>query len=104
MVKPENARDGAHAVPIGGRARGRGGEVRRGGGREADNGTGNPLFEVVNRVTKVTVQASVAKATVEAAVHLAGMEQGWSQSLERPAREVAAGGVAGLTGPARYLK
>jgi uncharacterized protein YndB with AHSA1/START domain len=52
---------------------------------------GNPLFEVLNRVTfaedgsrtKLTLQASVVKATAQAAPYLAGMEQGWSQSLDR---------------------
>jgi uncharacterized protein YndB with AHSA1/START domain len=57
---------------------------------------GNPLFEVLTTVTfleqsgktKLTLRASVTKATAEAAPYLAGMEQGWSQSLDRLAQEV----------------
>jgi uncharacterized protein YndB with AHSA1/START domain len=52
---------------------------------------GNPLFEVLNTVTfaeqgskaTVTLRASVVKATPQAMPHLAGMEAGWTQSLER---------------------
>jgi uncharacterized protein YndB with AHSA1/START domain len=59
---------------------------------------GNPLFEVLTTVTfsehggktKLTLHASVAKATAEAARHLAGMDQGWNQSLDRLAQEVTA--------------
>ena len=59
---------------------------------------GNALFEVLTTVTfsehggktKLTLHARVTKATAEAAPHLAGMEQGWSQSLDRLAQEVSA--------------
>jgi len=59
---------------------------------------GNPLFEVLTTVTfsehggrtKLTLHARVTTATAEAAPHLAGMEQGWSQSLDRLAQEVSA--------------
>ncbi len=52
---------------------------------------GNALFEILNTVTfsehagkpKLTLRASVSWATAEAAPHLAGMEQGWNQSLDR---------------------
>jgi uncharacterized protein YndB with AHSA1/START domain len=52
---------------------------------------GNPLFEVLNTVTfteqsgktKQTLQARVIKRTAKAARYLAGMEAGWTQSLER---------------------
>lgn len=55
---------------------------------------GNPLFEVLTTVTfaehsgktKLTLRASVAKATPAAAPHLKGMEQDWSQSLDRLAK------------------
>jgi uncharacterized protein YndB with AHSA1/START domain len=57
---------------------------------------GNPLFEVLNTMTfsehagktKLTMRASVTKVTAKAAPYLAGMEQGWSQSLDRLAQEV----------------
>jgi len=57
---------------------------------------GEPLFEVLNTVTfseeggktKLTVHASVSKVKGEAAPHLAGMEKGWSMSLDRLAEEV----------------
>ncbi len=60
---------------------------------------GNPLFEVLNTVTfaehagktKLTVHASVVKATAEAAPYLAGMDQGWSQSLDRLANFITGG-------------
>ncbi len=59
---------------------------------------GEPLFEVLNTVTfddeggktKLTVHASVSNVKAEAAQHLAGMEQGWSMSLDRLAQEVEA--------------
>jgi uncharacterized protein YndB with AHSA1/START domain len=59
---------------------------------------GDPLFEVLTTVTfsehggktKLTLHASVAKATAAAAPHLAGMDQGWNQSLDRLAQEVSA--------------
>jgi len=49
------------------------------------------LFEILNTVTfldqagktKLTLEAKVLKSTPEAAPMLAGMEEGWSQSLER---------------------
>jgi uncharacterized protein YndB with AHSA1/START domain len=59
---------------------------------------GEPLFEVLNTVTfaeeggktKLTVHATVSKVKAEAAMHLAGMEQGWSEMLDRLATEVQA--------------
>ena len=62
------------------------------------DGNGNPLFEVLNTVTfaaegsktKLTVQASVSKVKGDAAPHLAGMEQGWSMTLDRLAEELGA--------------
>jgi uncharacterized protein YndB with AHSA1/START domain len=59
---------------------------------------GNPLFEVLNTVTfaeeggktKLTVHASVSKVIGDAAPHLAGMEQGWSMTLDRLAEELGA--------------
>jgi uncharacterized protein YndB with AHSA1/START domain len=59
---------------------------------------GNPLFEVLTTVTlaeegrktKLTLRAKVTMATPGAAPHLAGMEQGWSQTLDRLAQEVSA--------------
>ena len=39
--------------------------------------------------TTLTLQARVSKATAEAAPHLAGMEAGWTQSLERLAEYLA---------------
>jgi len=58
--------------------------------------TGAPMFEVLNTVTfaeqggktKLTLRARVTMATAEAPRYLAGMEQGWSQSLDRLAEEV----------------
>ena len=58
---------------------------------------GEPLFEVLNTVTfadegaktKLTLHASVSKAKPEAARHLAGMEVGWSMSLDRLADRLA---------------
>ncbi|MDB6123454.1 MAG: hypothetical protein JWQ71_2447 [Pedosphaera sp.] len=52
---------------------------------------GNPLFEVLITVTFVeqagktlqTLRAQVSKIKPGAAQHLAGMDEGWSQSLER---------------------
>ena len=60
----------------------------------ADNG--EPLFDVLNTITfddqggktKLTVHASVSNVKAEAAQHLAGMELGWSMSLDRLAQEV----------------
>jgi uncharacterized protein YndB with AHSA1/START domain len=56
---------------------------------------GNPLFEVLNTIelseqdgkTKLRLCASIVKKTAEAAPYLAGMEVGWSQSLDRLAEE-----------------
>jgi uncharacterized protein YndB with AHSA1/START domain len=58
---------------------------------------GAPLFEVLTTITlseeggktKMTLRASVTMATPAGAPHLAGMEQGWSQTLDRLAQEVA---------------
>jgi len=58
---------------------------------------GNPLFEVLTTVeladcggqTELTLQARVMKATAAAAPHLAGMEEGWRQTLDRLAEQVA---------------
>lgn len=58
---------------------------------------GEPLFEILNTVTfaeqdgrtRLTLHASVVKATAAAPRYLKGMEQGWSQSLDRLAAEVA---------------
>jgi uncharacterized protein YndB with AHSA1/START domain len=57
---------------------------------------GEPLFEALNTVmfaeeggkTRLTVHASVSKVKGDAAQHLAGMEQGWSMSLDRLDDEV----------------
>ncbi len=57
-----------------------------------------PLFEVLNVVTfaeepggktKLTLEVKVSKIRPEAAGHIAGMEIGWSMSLDRLAAEVA---------------
>ena len=58
---------------------------------------GNPLFEVLTTVTfteessktKQILKARVIKRTAQAAPYLAGMEAGWTQSLERLAAYVA---------------
>ncbi len=52
---------------------------------------GNPQIEVLNTVTfadangktRVTLRAAVVKSTPEVATALAGMKEGWTQSLER---------------------
>jgi uncharacterized protein YndB with AHSA1/START domain len=57
---------------------------------------GNPLFEIRNTVTfseqegktKLTLRASVIGETAAAEPYLKGMNQGWSQSLDRLAQEV----------------
>jgi len=63
-----------------------------------DDGAGNPGLEVINTVTfaeqdgktTLTLHAVVVKATFPAAATaLAGMEVGWTQSLERLKAEVA---------------
>jgi uncharacterized protein YndB with AHSA1/START domain len=56
---------------------------------------GNPFFEVLNTIefseqggkTRLTLRASVVNKTAEAEPYLAGMEEGWSQSLDRLAEE-----------------
>lgn len=58
---------------------------------------GTPMFEVMTTVTfserggrtTLTVQAQVVKTTAKAAPYLAGMEEGWTQSLERFASHIA---------------
>ena len=58
---------------------------------------GNPMFEVLTTVifaeqggkTKQTMRARVIKMTPQAAPYIAGMEQGWTQSLERLTAYVA---------------
>ncbi len=57
---------------------------------------GEPLFEVLNTVTfaaegtktRLTLHARVSKVKAAAAPHLAGMEQGWSETLDRLGQEV----------------
>jgi uncharacterized protein YndB with AHSA1/START domain len=59
--------------------------------------SGNPMFEVRNTVTfedqggktKLTLHASVVAETGETARFLGGAHRGWSESLERLAREVS---------------
>lgn len=61
--------------------------------------TGNLLFEINNTVTfaevagktRVTLRAHVVSATAAAPAYLAGMETGWTQSLERLEAFVAEG-------------
>lgn len=56
-----------------------------------------PLFEILTTVTfteqggktKLTMQAKVLKSTPEAAPMLAGMEEGWKQTLDRLVEHVA---------------
>jgi uncharacterized protein YndB with AHSA1/START domain len=58
---------------------------------------GNPMFEVLTTVTfavesgktKQILRARVIKKTAQAAPYLAGMEAGWTQSLERLAAYVS---------------
>jgi uncharacterized protein YndB with AHSA1/START domain len=58
---------------------------------------GNPLFEVLNTVTfvdmgsstKLIMHASVSKIRPEGAPHIAGMEEGWKQSIVRLEEYVA---------------
>ena len=62
------------------------------------DGDGKPLFEIENTVTlekqgtktKQTMRARVLNRTAGAAPYLAGMDIGWTQSLERLAAYVAA--------------
>jgi uncharacterized protein YndB with AHSA1/START domain len=57
---------------------------------------GSPMFEVLTTVTfaeqngktKQTLRARVIKTTAQAAPYIAGMEQGWTQSLERLAESL----------------
>jgi uncharacterized protein YndB with AHSA1/START domain len=57
---------------------------------------GNPLLETINTVTfandngktRLTLHAVVLKATPDAAWMIAGMDEGWSQSLDRLAEEM----------------
>jgi uncharacterized protein YndB with AHSA1/START domain len=57
---------------------------------------GNPLFEVLTTVTFVqqgdktalTVRARVISSTAAAAPHIAGMNEGWSQTLDRLAEHM----------------
>jgi uncharacterized protein YndB with AHSA1/START domain len=57
---------------------------------------GNPQLEVLNTVTftenngktQLTLRAVVMQATMEVAVPLSGMEQGWNESLDRLAEEL----------------
>jgi uncharacterized protein YndB with AHSA1/START domain len=54
------------------------------------------VFEVLQTITfseqdgktQVTMRTSVPKATAATARYLAGMEQGWTETLDRLAREV----------------
>jgi uncharacterized protein YndB with AHSA1/START domain len=63
----------------------------------APDNAGKPLFEVLTTVTfaeragktTLTLQARVTKSTPAAAPHLAGMTEGWTQSLERLVAYVA---------------
>jgi uncharacterized protein YndB with AHSA1/START domain len=58
---------------------------------------GNPMFEILTTVTfteengktKQILRARVIKRTAQAAPYLAGMEAGWTQSLERLAAYIA---------------
>jgi uncharacterized protein YndB with AHSA1/START domain len=60
------------------------------------DGDGAPMFEILNTVTfaehegktTLTLRAHVSQTTAAAPRHLAGMEMGWSQSLDRLAIEV----------------
>jgi uncharacterized protein YndB with AHSA1/START domain len=58
---------------------------------------GKPMFEIMNTVTftehegrtLLTLEAKITRATAVAPQYLQGMEQGWSQSLDRLANFVA---------------
>lgn len=62
-----------------------------------NGGKGKPMFEVLNTVTfdavgkrtEIALVAEVTSATADAPRYLAGMTQGWSQSLDRLAVLVA---------------
>lgn len=68
-----------------------------------EDGDGNKLIEVVNTVileeldgkTRMTLHVKVLRAVPEVADKLAGMEQGWAESLEKLGAEV--GRTAGQT-------
>jgi uncharacterized protein YndB with AHSA1/START domain len=68
---------------------------------------GQPLFEVLNTVTlderagttTQTVRARVRRVSPGAPIYLAGMEAGWSQSLERLADHLAQGSRGGAVVP-----
>jgi len=57
---------------------------------------GNPLFEVLNIITfaeqdvktMLTMRARVVKVTAQASRYLDGMEEGWTQSLDRLANHL----------------
>ena len=57
---------------------------------------GKPLFEVLTKATfadrggktELTLRARVVRETAAAAPHLAGMEEGWNQTLDRLVEEV----------------
>lgn len=65
--------------------------------RAALDSDGNPMFETLTTVTlaeeggktKQILRARVIKKTAQAAPYLAGMEAGWTQSLERLAAYVS---------------
>ncbi|MDP3897793.1 MAG: SRPBCC domain-containing protein [Mesorhizobium sp.] len=71
-------------------------------------GNGRVLIDAVNTVsfedlgprTKMTLDARVVSAARQAAGSLAGMEEGWTQSLERLAAIVKAAGAAPRQPPA----
>ena len=62
---------------------------------------GAPLFEILNTVTfadeggktKLTIRAHVLSAGPHAAMHLAGMEMGWTQTLDRLGAFVTGGKI-----------
>ena len=65
-----------------------------------EDGNGNRLIEVVNTITldedggktRMTLRATVTNAVPEVADKLGGMEQGWSESLQRFGAEVVRAG------------
>lgn len=64
---------------------------------QALDANGKPIFEVLNTITltaqagptKLTLHAKVTKATLDAPRFLAGMKQGWTETLERLTEHVA---------------
>jgi uncharacterized protein YndB with AHSA1/START domain len=62
-----------------------------------EDAEGNPQLEVLNTVTfaeqngktQITLHAVILKSTPEMAASLAGMEQGWNESLDRLAESLA---------------